>query len=148
MNRENRRRKEQSWKARGFTQLPNILMSSALPVGVRATANAIYARAFGSRQGVCLTVSTIAKDVGVSRQTVHKHMNILEMAGLIRRVRRGQRLANVIVLTLKEHGTNLSESIQHGLTRIMPALFGEKRTTAWWVERWRIHKEAMRGMPY
>ncbi len=142
---DSRRAKEQSWRARGYTQLPNILLSRALPVGVRATAAAIYARGFGQRQGVCLATETLARDVGVSRQTIQKHLNILEAAGLIRRIRRGQGLANVIVLTLKDKSAQLGESIRLTVCHVSDVLLGcEKKTMDWWAERWKVHKQAMR----
>ena len=126
--------------------MPNILLSKALPVGVRATVAAIYARGFGQRQGVCLATETLARDVGVSRQTIQKHLNILELAGLIRRVRRGRGLANVIILTLKDKAARLAESIGIMASSVSRHLLGsEKKTMAWWLDRWKVHKQAMKA---
>ena len=134
----------QSWRALGYTAIPNLLTSKGLPPNVRLTGIAVYQRAFGKRDGVCVKVETLAKDVGFSRQTITKHLNYLQLAGIIKRFRRGQGLASVIRLELKKAMQTLTESIAGALPRVHEAVVKEVRhTMAWWLERWKVHKEAM-----
>jgi DNA-binding transcriptional ArsR family regulator len=90
-----------------------------------------------------MKVETLARDVGLSRQTVHKHLNVLEAAGLIQRVRRGRGLANVIVLTLKTRSKGKHGDMAAGLQAVRGVvLAGEERSMAWWLEAWRRHRGA------
>ncbi len=140
------RRQKQSWHSMGWTAIPNITFSRALPPNVRLTAAGVYGRAFGKRQGIVIKVETLAKDLGFSRQTIHKHLNILEAAGIIRRIRQGQRKANIIILNLKNRAAKLADSIALAIDDVKDVLFEEgKRTMIWWLDRWKIHKEAMVG---
>ncbi len=91
-----------NWQNRGFTQIPNIVLNNpAVPRCVRATYEAISARAFGKKFSISASEETLAADVGVSRRTVIRHLDVLEALHLIRRIRIGRGLTNTIVLTLK-----------------------------------------------
>ena len=139
-----------NWRNKGWTAMPNLLMSKAIPLHVRATGMALHARAFRNARSIKVRTDTIAEDLGVSRQTVQKHLNVLETMGLIRRIRRGQGKCNIIVLNLKAQADRLRDAIGRALPDMKDALFDDtKRTTAWWIERWRANKQAMaitRGM--
>lgn len=144
------RRVRQSWRAIGWTVVPNLaIVNPSLPPIARLILQALHARSFG-KGSVRLSVETIGRDVGVSRQTAHKYLNLLEMEGLIERRRQGLRRVNLIVLKLRKVG----QSVKSGLEEIVPVLRdrlfdGRKHTVAWWVERYRVWKEAMgpaRGM--
>lgn len=137
------RRRSQSWRARGFTVVPNLLIvNPSLPPTTRLLLQTLHARSFGKGH-VKLGAGTIARDLGVSRQTVGKHLNILKVVGLVEVVRRGRGLVNVIRLVLAQMGRSMKTVFE----RVLPTLServldGRKRTVAWWMERWRAHREA------
>ena len=105
-----------NWKDRGFTQIPNIVLNNpSVPRCVRGTYEAISARAFGKRISVSVSQETLAKDVGVSRMTISRHLNVLEALFLIRRIRIGRGITNTIILTLKVGSPDsLTKSISQG----------------------------------
>jgi DNA-binding MarR family transcriptional regulator len=118
-----------------------------LPQGAKLVYAAIAARAFGSKPVVCCGSEVIGNDLGVSRQTVQKHVNILEAFHFIKRNRRGQNLTSVIILTLKEKlgrtARNVSEAISKSLAFIRQDAFKEgKLTVKECLELWFRHKTA------
>ena len=110
---------------------------------------AIAARAFGNKPVVCCGAGVIGKDIGVSRQTVQKHLNILEAFHFIKRYRRGMNLTSVIILTLKHKlgktARNLSEAISKALFLLRPDTFkAGKLTVRECLLMWKRYKTARR----
>lgn len=87
----------------------------------------------------------MAKDLGLSRQTVARHLHILETTRLVEVKRRGRGLVDIIKLALVQGG----KSFKAVFEKVLPTLperawDGKKRTVAWWVERYRWWREVQR----
>ncbi len=121
------------WRQLGYASIPNILVQSPIPQGAKVVYMAYAARAFGNKPTVCCGAGVIANDIGVSRQTVQKHLNILEAFRFIKRFRRGQNLTSVIILTLKEKlgktAKTISEAISKSLCFLRPETFKAGKLT-------------------
>ena len=110
------------WQNTGFTPIPNIAINNpALPRCVRSTYEAISARAFGKRFSIFVSEEILASDVGVSRITIIRHLNLLEAIGLIKRIRPGRGMTNTIVLTLKM-GMSNNKTLSQGIRGELPGL--------------------------
>jgi len=121
-------------KGKGFTPVPNIVLNNpAIPRCARSTYEAIAARAYGRRSQVAVTEDTLANDTGVSRSTISRHLKVLETLHLIQRVRRGEGLPNIIVLTLKKRlaqpGVGLAQAIEAELGGLSSYVLNHSKLT-------------------
>jgi len=122
-----------NWKNNGFTQVPNIIINNpAIPRCARSTYDALSSRAFGKKAQVIISEAVLAKDVGVTRMTISRHLKVLERLHLIRRIRRGEGKPNVIVLTLKSRmneAKSLALSIQSEINGLSGYVVNRKKLT-------------------
>jgi len=131
----------------GWAALPQIIGFCDLPPRTKTIVNIIYGHAFGTKSRVMLGEAMLAREAHCSRRTIITHMNIAEMVGLITRKRNGQRRRNLIVLNLKEGAARLHDAIELNIGCLNPIIFmGEKRTMAYWLERWKRYKAARPGV--
>ncbi|WP_299632347.1 helix-turn-helix domain-containing protein [uncultured Roseobacter sp.] len=85
----------------GFTQVPNAILKSD---GISAGAKLVYALllSYAWHNDFCFPgQERLAKDIGISRQSVNTHVKELERKGFIVIKRRGQGRANLYELNLK-----------------------------------------------
>ena len=114
--------------------MPNIILNNpAVPRCARSTYEAIAARAYGRRSQVAVTEDDLAKDTNVSRSTISRHLKVLEILHLIRRVRRGEGMPNIIVLALKvrlsQPGTGLADAIEAELGGLSAYVLNRSKLT-------------------
>ncbi len=136
-----------SWRQKGYTVIPNVLIQCPIPQGAKMVYMALSARAFGNKPVVCCASSVLGDDLGVSRQTVQKHLNILEAFHFISRYRRGRKLCNVIRLTLKDKfrstAKTVTQAISQGLYKLKDAVFTTRKyTVKECLAMYYLHREA------